>query len=320
MRDQPKFCTRCGAPRSSRRFCVRCGFEFPASEPASGPVAVHEVGVAAGGTDGGDAAATDEPRSAAVPGQTAGGATGGTGGSTPPAFAALAHGPPPPPPSPAAPPDSSPQLQPPDPGGRNRGLIACLAAAVAVLAAGIVAAVLIASGGSRGTPTVGAPTQSTSARRTTTMTKVIAHGSKTPSLKASSSTNASVAKVPATSARSHAVPSSSPVGDKAAIRGVIHRHWDAVEKGNYRAAFALLVPGTQRESSWIAAHKQDQLVNASISLGSPTLTSSTTATVPVHNLHTEAASGCFNWSGSYKMQKVGGNWRIGKADISRSAC
>ena len=113
--------------------------------------------------------------------------------------------------------------------------------------------------------------------------------------------------------------SASSATDKAEIRSVVQAHWADIERGDYSAAFGLLAPGSQSESSWISAHQSDALINASISLGSPSVSGSS-ATVPVLNLHTVADSGCFNWSGHYEMSKIGGSWRIGKAKISRSSC
>jgi hypothetical protein len=188
--------------------------------------------------------------------------------------------------------------------------------------AGIVVAVLVASGGSSSTPTVAVaapPTAtSTAPSNVTTVTRIIERPAKKAKKKSSSSSSASLVRTSAPPV--HHIASTSTLSDKAEIRGVLQRHWSAIEAGNYSAAFALLVPGSQSESSWTAGHEQDALVSESLSLGTPSLTSSTTATAPVNSLHTEAASGCFDWSGYYEMQKVGGDWRIGKAKISRSAC
>ena len=101
---------------------------------------------------------------------------------------------------------------------------------------------------------------------------------------------------------------------------MLSQHWADIESGNYDAAFNLLVPGSQSHDAWVSAHVQDALTSASIDVGDPTISSSTTATAPVINLHTEASSGCFNWSGYYEMSKIAGSWRIGKAKISRSSC
>lgn len=107
---------------------------------------------------------------------------------------------------------------------------------------------------------------------------------------------------------------------KSSIKRVIHRHWTNIESGRYAAAFAALASGSQRRGQWISAHEQDALTKATVSLGAPRLTSSSTATVPVLKLRTEASSGCNTWRGHYEMVKRGGVWKINKAKITNSPC
>jgi hypothetical protein len=216
------------------------------------------------------------------------------------------------------------QPQPPAGGNDNKGLIIGLSVGLLVAVAGILVAVLLASGGGDSTPTVAAavPTASvpTTVANVTTVIKTV-HAKPRKS-----TTERPVSSLPASSGSSSRLTpihrpraSASSATDEAEIRSVVQAHWADIERGDYSAAYGLLAPGSQSESSWISAHQSDGLTSASISLGSPTVSGSS-ATVPVLNLHTVADSGCFNWSGHYEMSKIGGSWRIGKAKISRSSC
>jgi hypothetical protein len=343
----PSFCAACGSQLDDNaRFCTGCG--APTTQPApdaEAPTVVSGVTAApingAATSNGADlgpepavATATALPHTAfdhagpaAAPPPQQPFAQQTPTAQMPPVQPGPSYVAPPPPP-PLPPMYFGQPAPPPEPTrGPSKGLIAGLAGALAVVVAGIVVAALVASGGSGSTPTVAAAaaqataTTVTPASNVTTVTRIIERPAKKKATKKSSSTStsSSSAATPSTPAVRHTASTSS-FTDKAEIRSVLQRHWSAIESGNYSQAFALLVPGTQSESSWISAHRDDALTSESLSLGSPTITSSTTATAPVSNLHTEAASGCFDWSGYYEMQKVGGDWRIGKAKISRSAC
>jgi hypothetical protein len=228
--------------------------------------------------------------------------------------------------APPAPPAGPPPVgylypqQPQPPSGNNKGLIIGLSAALLVALAGVLVAVLLVAGGSDNTPTVAAvgPTTSVPApvsRVTTVIKTVHAKARKRAKKPSSFSSPPSSRSTPI----HRTVASASSATDKAEIRNVVEAHWADIERGNYSAAFGLLAPGSQSKSSWISEHQADALTSASISVGNPTVSGSS-ATVPVLNLHTVADSGCFNWSGSYEMSKIGGSWRIGKAKISRSSC
>jgi hypothetical protein len=206
-------------------------------------------------------------------------------------------------------------------------LIIGLVALLCVALAGGVAAVMLSSGGKDDAPTVAAaeaatPTQTTSQVRTVVTVVRAASSAKKPA--GSSSTSrpkpSNVGSVSRPRKATATATATSSVVSKSAISQVIRGHWANIEAGNYAAAFDALAPGAQSESSWISAHREDALTEASLSLGTPTLTSSTTATVPVLSLRTEAASGCNDWTGHYEMVKVGGAWKIDKAKISNTPC
>ncbi|MDX8152100.1 hypothetical protein SK069_10885 [Patulibacter brassicae] len=105
------------------------------------------------------------------------------------------------------------------------------------------------------------------------------------------------------------------------VRGAIRRHWSMIEAGRYEEAYALLGPNLQTSMPrWVAEHRADALSSASLTLGTPDIRSSTRASVPVLSMRTVANSGCYRWSGSYDMVRVGGVWRIDRSTLTRSAC
>jgi hypothetical protein len=302
------YCSSCGGSvEGDAKFCTYCGATVAVEQPTQAMPAAEPVT-----TQAPAAGPASPPPHAPQPGY-----------AVPPA-------PPAAPPAPPAPPAQPPvgylypqQPQPPA-GGSDKGLIIGLSVGLLAAVAGILVAVLLATSGGDSTPTVAAavPTASVPApsSNVTTVIKTVHAKPKKRTTKRSTSS------LPASSGPSSRLTSihrpralASSATDKAEIRSVVQAHWADIERGDFSAAFGLLAPGSQSESSWISAHQSDALTSASISLGSPTVSGSS-ATVPVLNLHTVADSGCFNWSGHYEMSKIGGSWRIGKAKISRSSC
>jgi hypothetical protein len=105
------------------------------------------------------------------------------------------------------------------------------------------------------------------------------------------------------------------------VQRLVEHHWALINAGNFTAAFALFVPGSQgSESTWVSSHQEDAPIHASVSPGTPQFNSSTDASVPLDSLHTVAHSGCSNWSGSYDVQQVGGHWLISKANLQSQPC
>jgi len=194
---------------------------------------------------------------------------------------------------------------------------------VGALAAGaLVVVVILAAGGSKdNTPTLATPAQLVSTAPvdpTPTVTTIIRERARTASVKKQPDVPAPTGGAAAPQRVRRPI---SNALDRARIRAVVAEHWSNIESGDYAAAYSLLGPRLQTgESGWTAAHAEDALTSASIEVGRPVFSSSTSATVPVIRLRTEAQSGCFNWSGSYGMLKVGGNWRINRSGIDRTPC
>ena len=119
-------------------------------------------------------------------------------------------------------------------------------------------------------------------------------------------------------------PEPTASADERAVERTILRHWRARETGNFNAAYNRFAPSLQRafqgRSRWIAAMKRDGLVSADVEVD-PQLTSDTTATARVVRLRTDAVrSGCNDWSGTYELRKIGGEWRIEKAGLKSRKC
>ena len=104
---------------------------------------------------------------------------------------------------------------------------------------------------------------------------------------------------------------------------VVYSYWSYLQLGEIANAYALFssaeqahVGGLQRYVSGISQDPPQQ-VNVNLSLGGA---SSHTATVSVDELQTTSASGCSNWSGSYRVVYENGSWRIDTANLSKSGC
>jgi hypothetical protein len=206
-------------------------------------------------------------------------------------------------------------------GASRRPLVAGLVALGCVAIAGGVAAVLVSKGGKDGTPPAAAAgrrvAQTAPAPQAQTVTVTQPEPAPAPAPAPAPDPTTPTTTVPAPPKTVVITPA---VEAKASIKRVIRTHWKNIAAGEFEAAFAALAPGTQNRATWIDDHRHDALTDARISLGAPTLTSSTTATVPVRSLHTEATSGCNDWTGHYEMVKSGGAWKIEKAKISNTPC
>ena len=256
----------------------------------------------------------------------------GNGTTEAPATAQWSYGPPPPP-MPPAPPGYQqapyPVPQPAPAGGRNTGLIIGLVVASVVALAGVAAALLLALGGGDDDP-VAARNAAATTPAQTVVTQIIRPRSTSPSRTRdrNRSSNSSGSRTPIAPVAANETPERSNVAStvtdaqrRSAAESAVERHWSLIESGQYSAAFNLLASSatTASESTWVQEHVEDDLTSADISV-SASLTSSTTARVDVLRLRTMAESGCFTWSGSYDVAKLGGTWKITKANLTRSSC
>jgi hypothetical protein len=112
---------------------------------------------------------------------------------------------------------------------------------------------------------------------------------------------------------------SAPSAGSAAV-SVLDNYWQAINTGDFRAAYGYLGPGQEAESTWIASHQAAGIQSATFS-GTANSVGATTATVHVDSLQTQdQANGCRTWSGDYQMVDQNGSWLIAKAEITPSPC
>jgi hypothetical protein len=116
------------------------------------------------------------------------------------------------------------------------------------------------------------------------------------------------------------VAAPSQVGEQHAVAATIHRHFLLIEQHHFSAAYALLAPSLQSgESSWIASHREDGIYNVSLTVEA-TVHSAASATARIAKMTTLDGHGCKNWSGSWGLTKIAGQWRISQANISSNPC
>lgn len=213
----------------------------------------------------------------------------------------------------------------PQPRGTNTGLIVGLVAA-GFLAVGVIAAViLLATGSSSGrAPTITTTASASVAITPSPVTATRTSGTSlvTPPRPRKQTRTAVPARPTTTTTAAPVVPAPTGPADIEAARQVVMNHWSFINSGNFSAAFALFVPGSQgSESSWVSAHQQEAPISASVSTGTPTFSDSTDANVPLLSLQTtDATDGCSAWAGSYDVQKADGQWLISKANLQKQSC
>jgi hypothetical protein len=202
---------------------------------------------------------------------------------------------------------------------QNVGLIVGLVAAVLLALGAIVAVVLVASAGGSSGPTISTASTAAVVPNSSSPAGTAPASNPGPSPVSHASTSAATSF---TTAASQAAPpsQSGSAADADSIRAVVQQHWALINSSNFDAAFGQMDPNDYVRSSWIQGEESDAPIQASVSVGQPTFSSSTSASVPVISLHTVASDGCADWSGSYGMEKINGAWLISNANLQKSAC
>ncbi len=280
---------------TTRRFCQWCGKPTDASRPYCG-----ECGRSLAGDVGAESNGQHEP--------TNGSASGPGHGYQ--AQAATPTGPPLyvyPGPYPVPSQDSN----------SNVGLIAGLVAA-ALLAAGVIAAIiLLAASGGGSSPTV------STTRNAATVSPAItppAGGLAVGRTAKSSAPKGTPAPATTSSSSSSSSAPTASAADAQSIKSAVSQHWSLISQGNFAGAFAQMDPNDFDRGSWISGEQASAPISASVSVGQPTISSATSANVPLLSLHTVSSDGCANWSGSYDMTKISGSWLISAANLQKTAC
>jgi len=108
--------------------------------------------------------------------------------------------------------------------------------------------------------------------------------------------------------------------ERRAVAATIERHFSLISQHDFSAAYALLAPSLQSgESSWVAAHREDGIYKVEVAVRAA-VRSADSATATVTKMTTLDGHGCKNWSGSWGLTKIGGQWRISEANVDPTPC
>lgn len=196
------------------------------------------------------------------------------------------------------------------------GGVAAALLAVAGIGVGIYVAV---SGGSSGQPGV-APSPAV-----TVASAVVSQGSQSSSQPATPAHNASPSESLPPSVQTSTIsrgtrPAIAQASETQAVADTIQHHFSLISEHNFSAAYALLAPSLQTgESAWVASHREDGIYKVNVAVEAK-LNSAGSATARIVKMTTLDAHGCKSWSGSWNLEKLGGQWRISESNISSTPC
>lgn len=307
------FCRHCGTPRTQ----APASSDAPtrAQSPAQPPTTMPSQDPYGPPP----ATAAQPPSGYLAPGYL----TGPPGYGPPPGYAAPpGYGPPPPgyPTPPAGYPAQPAYVPAPyetqqEPSRSNGWLIGGVAAAVLAIAGIGVGIYVAASGGSGGQARlVSTPVVTAAPAATAQPTPSPAQPAPSHSHQSQSSPSLSPSVTPSPRTRI------SEGGERQAVANTIQRHFSLITQHNFSAAYALLAPSLQTgESSWVESHRADGIYNVNVAVDA-TVHSPESATAAIVKMTTLDGHGCKNWSGSWGLTKIGGQWRISESNISSNPC
>jgi hypothetical protein len=114
-------------------------------------------------------------------------------------------------------------------------------------------------------------------------------------------------------------PAPTPAAD---VLAAINQHWLDITNGDYHAAFQLLLPsadGNSTESTWVASHNQDGITNVTYHF-TVAWVNGNNARVNADTLTTQDATGCHTFSGHYLMSQQSGSWLIAQVFLTVAGC
>lgn len=328
---QENHCRSCGSPfGTNARFCRGCGAARPETPDGAAPHVEAPTAAQPPSQAGYPAPPPGYPQRP----QAGYSATPSAYQAPPPGYSGYVGEPPgyqPPPPggypTPAAgypvqqvqaPPPQQPEKQRPTP---SRWLIGGIVAAVVAIV-GIGLAIVLATGGSStqtrllAAPVVTSSTPTTStASSSSAPTTTNTHSSpSTPSTPAAAKPAAAIV-VPKPRA---SIP--QQLGQQQEVENTIQREFSLITEHKFSAAYALLAPSQQTgESGWVDAHRGEGIYNVSVAT-SATINSPESATASIVKMRTLDGEGCKNWTGSWNLSKIDGQWRINEANINPEPC
>jgi hypothetical protein len=108
------------------------------------------------------------------------------------------------------------------------------------------------------------------------------------------------------------------------IQHALRAHFDHLASGDYEDAYYDLTSSEGEaiggESAWVAAQEEDQLQSFNLAVET-SLNDPHSARATIVNFRTHAlATGCNEWSGSWEMSKVYGEWLISSAELEKESC
>jgi cytoskeletal protein RodZ len=200
----------------------------------------------------------------------------------------------------------------------SRWLIGGIAAAVVAIV-GVGVAVVLAMGGSS-TPTriLAAPVVTGSAPTSTTAPSPAAQAPPTSHPSTPSPSPPKVATP--TTATTPRATISQQVNQQQAVENTIHQEFALISEHKFSAAYALLAPSLQTgEAGWVDSHREEGIYNVDVAT-SATVHSLESATASIINMRTLDGAGCKNWTGSWNLSKIDGQWRIAEANLTPGSC
>jgi len=201
----------------------------------------------------------------------------------------------------------------------SRWLIGGIAAA-AVAIVGIGLAIVLATGGSStqarllAAPVVTGATPTTSTASSSSAAAPSTHKSpSTPSRPAATKPAPAIVPVPRASI-------AQQVGQQQDVESTIQSEFSLITEHKFSAAYALLAPSQQTgEAGWVDAHRGEGIYNVSVATNA-TINSPESATASIIKMRTLDGEGCKNWTGSWNLTKIDGQWRINEANINPEPC
>jgi hypothetical protein len=202
----------------------------------------------------------------------------------------------------------------------SRWLIGGIAAA-AVAIVGIGLAIVLATGGSStqarllAAPVVtgATPATSTASSSSAPATTSTNHSSSTHSTPPATKPAPAIVPVPRASI-------AQQVGQQQEVKNTIQREFSLITEHKFSAAYALLAPSQQTgEAGWVDAHRGEGIYNVSVATNA-TINSPESATASIVKMRTLDGEGCKNWTGSWNLTKIDGQWRINEANINSEPC
>jgi len=98
-------------------------------------------------------------------------------------------------------------------------------------------------------------------------------------------------------------------------------YWSDIESHDFSGAFQIEEPIAQAsESDWVHTEEEEGVSNVSYSF-SPGPVEGNEATVSINSLKTEAAkTGCYTWTGYYRLTDYSGTWKFTHDGLERHSC